>query len=427
MDDCTKAMDALKITGMNAKAPDTFGMNAEQLLAFEHFKKGHNIFLTGPAGTGKSYTLKEMKKWAYEQKKNIGITATTGSSAILIGGRTIHSFLGIGLGKKSASELAAWVTKKFPKVVSKLVALDVLVIEEISMMDAEFFDKVSAFLSILRKNDAPFGGLQLVSLGDFTQLGPVHGEYCFKAAAWPALNMTTIVLKQLMRQKDDTEFQDILNEVRWGKCSKRTLARLRKLKATTFGSGVKPTILFAKNVDVDTINETKFKELVAAGAHTCNYKTSYSSDGAKTWGTMGKIPESVGLCIGAQVVCTWNISLDEGIVNGTRGVVKEFRASGVLIELKSGKEFLIPPVTVKDEDSRNTWMQFMPLKLAWCLTIHKSQGMTLDAVVLSLGDVYNYGQGYTALSRVRDLNSVRILDVEASSFRAHPDVIAFYA
>lgn len=402
-------------------------MNAEQKHAYDNFVNGINTLLTGAAGTGKSYTLKELCSWARSVNKKIGLTAMTGSAAVLVGGRTLHSFLGIGLGKKPSRELATWIINKAPHIAAKLRSLDILIIEEVSMLDAALLDKISEVLKIIRGNEDPMGGLQVLFLGDFTQLPPIHGQYCFKADVWSKLNMETVELVQLMRQKDDIEFQNILEEVRWGKCSKPTLARLRKLKLTKFGGGVRPTVLFPTNVDVDTINEAKYKELIEKGASPHMYKTAYSNDQARSWATSCKIPDTVNVCNGAQVVITWNVSQDDGIVNGTRGVIKKCDAQGVYLTLKDGKDIHVKFVTVTSEDSKSTWITFLPIKLAWALTIHKSQGMTLDAVILALGDVFEYGQAYTALSRVRDLSSLKILSVEMESFKTHPDVVQFYA
>lgn len=408
-------------------------MNEEQLAAFESIKAGKNVFVTGPAGTGKSYALGEYVKWARSAGKIVGITAPTGSAAVLIGGRTIHSYLGIGLGQKPAVELANWVIRKAPIIAARLRVLSMLVIEEVSMLDAELFDKISEFLSIIRSNDAPMGGIQMVLLGDFFQLRPPGGRYCFDSAVWKRLGLEVITFEKIMRQKDDIEFQVMLNELRRGKCTKQTWKLLRKMvKEATKDDGnssssvVRPTVLFAKNVDVDYINQKKFDRLVEKGAKVQKYAASYSNDNAKRWGASCKIQEEVSLCVGAQVVCNWNISQDEGIVNGTRGIIKRFTMEGVVLELKCGKEVVISYINVTEDSNVRNVISFMPLKLAWALTIHKSQGMTLDHVVLSLEDVFEYGQAYVALSRARNLASVKLLSVAEDSFKAHPDVIKFY-
>lgn len=426
-------------------------MNEGQLMALERFREGKNIFLTGSAGTGKTFTLTAMKRAAHAAGKNIGVTATTGSAAILIGGRTIHSFLGIGLAKESAQALAMSVlTSRSPfsaALLSKIRSLDILVIEEISMMDAVLFDKISDYLCLLRdygcggdeattthadagkSKTRTFGGLQMVLLGDMFQLPPVRGEYCFKSRAWLGLEPEIVMLTKLMRQKDDENFQRILEEVRWGSCSKETLSQLEGLTRTEFEHAVEPTILFCRNVNVDAINDTKFKELVdgSSGVSVVPIRTMHSCAKAKTWAAGCKIPDVLEICKGAQVVVTWNISQDSGVVNGTRGVVKHISASCdcVTLEVKDGRQIFISPITIKDEDAKHVWVTFMPLKLAWAITVHRSQGMTLDAVVLALGDVFEYGQAYTALSRVRDLKCVRLLTIRPDSFRTHPDVLRF--
>lgn len=406
-------------------------MNPEQQQAFNAFVNRDNICMTGAAGSGKSYTLKKMIEWAKIQNLSIGVTATTGSAALLIGGRTIHSFLGIGLGKKSAEDLAFHIGQKKPQIRKTLQTLDVLVIEEMSMMDADLFDKISEYLGIVRrKPNVPFGGVQLCLLGDFTQLPPTNnGIYCFKANAWKKLEMNIICLKTIERQKNDILFQNILNEVRWGKCSRESYLHLKQLRKTKVEHGIIPTILFPKNIDVDTVNDYKFQALLGKlnSVKTTIYKTQYSNMYAQAWAKSSKVPETLTLCPGAQVVCTWNISQDNGIINGTRGIVKTCYPTKVVISLTNGEDYTIELLTIKDEDDPNVSFTFIPLKLAWALTIHKSQGMTLDAVVIDLGDgIFEYGQAYTALSRVRDMKSVRLLTIKKDSFKTHPDVIQFY-
>jgi ATP-dependent DNA helicase PIF1 len=234
-----------------------------------------------------------------------------------------------------------------------------------------------------------------------------------------------------MRQEKDEYFKHILEELRWGLCKKDTLKVLRSLKNTSFKNGIIPTILYSTNVDVDAVNNGKYNELVEGGASRHVYKTTYSSSQeAKSWASSIKIPEKIDMCVGAQVVLTWNVSQDDGLVNGSRGVVTAVTPSGPLVKFVSGIEVAIDPIKITPEDSnddKDIWVSFVPLKLAYALTIHKSQGMTLDAVVIDLGDsIFEYGQAYVAISRARSLASIRVLSVKSASFRTHKDVVAFY-
>lgn len=405
-------------------------MNSEQLSAFEKAQKRKNIFITGAGGCGKSFTLNHIIKWARERRIECAVTASTGCAAYLIQGRTIHSYLGIGLAKKTAKELADFVKWKKPFIVSKLRALEMLIIDEISMINAELFDKISEFLSLIRGSSKPFGGVQIILCGDFAQLPPTDGKYCFLANIWEKSNIETITLKTMMRQSDDNRLQEILEELRWGLCTKDTLRLLKSLKHTNFANlkknGIIPTVLYSMNVDVDAINEKQYKELIDNGAETCIYKTVTSISG-KSWSLSMKIPEKVELCIGAQVVLTWNVAQDDGLINGSRGVVIGFDTSGPIIRFVNGRETVIEITKITDEDDSTSAISFMPIRLAYALTIHKSQGMTLDAVILDLGDsIFEYGQAYTALSRARGLEFIKIISVKSSSFKTHKDVLNFY-
>lgn len=405
-------------------------MNAKQQYAFERVVKGNNILLTGSAGTGKSFVMTQVIKWAKDNNKKIGITASTGLSAYLIKGRTIHSYLGIGLGKKSPELMAQFVMHKNKPLAKRLMTLDILLVDEISMIDAELLQKISVYLSIVRKNASPFGGVQLLFSGDFAQLPPISRKYCFDAQAFKDAKIDVIVLDELVRQEGDVEFKSILEELRWGHCSKHTLKVLKSLYKTEFENGVVPTRLYSHNVDVDKINDKEFQKLVDEGAETHAFTTTYSSHPfAKTWADSIKVQEKVHLCIGAQVYVTWNLQGAEQscLFNGTRGVVVAVSTSAVSIQLINGQIVNIEQYTLTSEDDEHISVTFMPLKLAYALSIHKSQGMTLDAVEIDLGDkIFEYGQAYTALSRARTLSSVRLLEVKASSFKTHSKVKEFY-
>lgn len=404
-------------------------MNSEQLEALELVKKGKNIFLTGSAGTGKSYTLQNIIQWARSQYLEFSVTASTGSAAYLIRGRTIHSYLGIGLGQKSSQELYEYIRSKKPFIANKLRKLNILIIDEISMIDNVLFDKISEFLSLIRKNKKPFGGLQIILSGDFAQLPSITGKYCFLSDTWNNANIKVVTLKTLVRQNNDDIFKNMLEELRFGKCTKESLEILKNLSKKEFTHDIIPTILYSLNQDVEKINEKKYKELLLSGAKEKTYKTTYSKNGySKEWSTSIKIPEFINLCIGAQVVLTWNISQEDGLINGSRGIITGMDKLGPKVKFSSGQELIIEHFKIVQEDNSDCWVSFMPLKLAYALSIHKSQGMTLDAVQLDLGSsIFEYGQAYTALSRVRDLNSIKILDVKAESFKVHKDVLLFYS
>lgn len=405
-------------------------MNAKQQRAFDAIIKGDNVLLTGSAGTGKSFVMTQVIKWARDNDKKIGVTASTGLSAYLIRGRTIHSYLGIGLGKKSPELMAQFVMKKNKPLVKRLLALDILMIDEISMIDAELLEKISVYLSIIRNNPLPFGGVQLFLSGDYAQLPPISRKYCFEAQCFKDANMHVIVLEELVRQEGDMVFKSILEELRWGNCTKHAKTILKALYHTEFTNGVIPTRLYSHNVDVDKINNDEYMKLVKDGAETCSYTTTYSNGSiAKSWADGIKIPEVINLCVGAQVYITWNLQgiEQQGLVNGARAVVLSVSTKEVTIQLVNGEIISIEPYTIKSEEDDKITVTFMPLKLAYAISIHKSQGMTLDAVEIDLGDkIFEYGQAYTALSRARTLASVRLVSVKVSSFKTHPKVKEFY-
>jgi len=406
-------------------------LNFEQKSALLSFQKGNNIFLTGPAGTGKSVTLKKMIEYCETEGNSFGVTATTGSAAFLIGGKTIHSYLGIGLAKESAEEIFNYARYKLSHTVKKIRSLKVLIIDEVSMLDIELFEKISKYLSLVRYNSKPFGGLQLVLTGDFCQLEPVSGDYCFKSDVWDKLKLDTIYLIKMIRQDGDKKFQKMLNKLRYGICTDKTFASLSKLKDNKITT-IKPTILYSKNYDVDKINKAEYKKLIDFGAEKKVYDVQLptikkNKDKATTWFNTLDIPESIELCVGSQVVVLANIDQEKGIVNGTRGCIIELKNKSCMIKRVNGSLFEIEyhkNVSIEDKD---IFICHMPLKLAYALTIHKSQGMTLDAVEIDIGkNIFAAGQAYTALSRAQNLKSVSIKAISKDSFITKDSVLKFY-
>ena len=393
-------------------------MNPEQQLALEDVSRGHNIFITGGAGVGKSYLVGEIVK---STKKNIGVCAMTGCAALLINGATLHSYLGIGLATDPARVLANKV-RKFVTIFKRILDLDILLIDEVSMLNDQLFEKVYEFLQIVRKNTNPFGGVQMIFVGDPFQLAPVDGNYCFTSMLWRDIKVHK--LTQNMRQAGDQEFKNLLDRVRWGECSSEDLDTLKKLKTTTFPDGIIPTKLYSKNINVDSINQTELIKL-SSDRDSAEYPTVYLNDSSKKWATSTKIPEKGVFKIGAQVMCTRNIPL-LGLVNGSRGVVTSMETAAVTLRLLNGETVRLTYVTVTPFDNPYISVQFLPLKLAWAITIHSSQGMTIDALEIDLGkDIFACGQAYTGLSRAKSLSTVRVTSVLASSFVTSPIVKKF--
>jgi len=406
-------------------------LNHEQKSAIKNFTAEKSIFLTGPAGTGKSVTLQKIKEYCQNNSINFGICATTGTAAFLIGGKTIHSYLGIGLANDSAKEIYEFVRYKFPHIAKRIRELKVLIIDEISMLDNILFDKISEYLGYMRRSTLPFGGLQLVLTGDFCQLEGVNGDYCFKSDTWSKLNLRTVYLHKQIRQDGDLEFQNMLYKLRYGKCTTKIYDKLLTLKDTEFND-IQPTRLYPRNVDVDKINKQEYEKLIKSGAKMVTYaieypKLSKNKDKTMKWIKALDIPESIELCIGAQIVILANIDQDQGIVNGTRGVIIDLKPSCVIIKRIDNSIVEIRyHKTVSSEDS-NIFVNFMPLKLAYALSIHKAQGMTLDAIEIDIGKkIFAAGQAYTAISRAKNLKSIKIKDISIHSFIINEDVLSFY-
>jgi ATP-dependent exoDNAse (exonuclease V) alpha subunit len=222
-----------------------------------------------------------------------------------------------------------------------------------------------------------------------------------------------------MRQAGDQEFKDLLDRVRWGKCSPEDLATLQKLKETTFPDEIIPTKLYSKNVNVDAINRAELNKLPT---EPVEYGTNYSTDYSKKWATSNKIPEKSILKVGAQVMCTRNIPA-LGLANGSRGVITILQDRAIYIRLLNGETVCLPYMEVSPFDSPRSIVNFLPIKLAWAVTIHSSQGMTIDALEVDLGkDIFACGQAYTGLSRAKSLSSVRVTSVLSSSFVSHPTI-----
>lgn len=399
-------------------------LNEEQKYALKCVSEGKNILLTGSAGTGKSYTIKYIIEYLNNANKKYAITASTGTAAVIIGGQTLHSFLGLGLGTGTVKEILNNILKNKKKYES-ILNLEVLIIDEISMIDKDLFEKISLILSIIKSNDVYFGNIQIILVGDFCQLAPVKGKYCFLADIWNKMNIKIVLLEKLIRQDEDLLFQQILRIVRKGRCTDNIIKVLNKLKDTEFENGIIPTKLYPINVNVDKINNIEIEKLKACGNISKTYTAITSSDKEKE---VGKF--TIELTLNAQIIIIRNINVEESLVNGTRGVVKHLGNDFVVINDVNGNIHTIKYFTDTFNNSissKSSYIIHMPIRICYALSIHKSQGMTIDALELDLGpNIFTCGQSYTALSRAKKLSSIKIIDIDKESFKTNIDVKNFY-
>ena len=408
---------------------DFIKLNDDQTLALALVKQKKNVAILSQGGTGKSTFLIYLHRWCRENNKKIALTSSTGTSALTLGSgraRTLHSLMGVGLAQKGAEQLAYATTRKNKSLVKKLQQLDILGVDEISMHGKTFFDKISDYMSILRKDARPFGGVQLVITGDFFQLPPINDDFAFNGVAWEKIGLHFIEFHIQVRQQGDARFSQILSNARVGELTDEDFVILKNNPKPSFGS-IRPTILYSTNADVDKINFTNYVELVKKGFEEQIYKTTYSDHAhVKVWAESLKIPEETELCVGAQVMLTVNLSLDIGLANGSRGIVVAFEPDGVIVEFTDGEQYLVEQHMYMDEDEI-MWAVTIPLKLCWAMTIHKSQSSTIDCLKTNLAQrIFAEGQAYVALSRCRKLSGVEFIDIVKESFIASPIVKEFY-
>lgn len=417
-----------------------------QKVALIYLTRGENIFLTGAAGTGKSEIIKRFKKWCDLNKKKIAITSTTGVSALLIEGTTLHSWAGIGLGDDTAKKLTYKIlSDKFKK--DRWQNTDILIIDEVSMLNAYLFDKLEKIGRNVRGNNEPFGGLQLVLVGDFFQLPPVKCDiFCFESLNWDKCIDKIVDLTENMRQNDKI-FMECLNEIRKGECSDRTemilnelIVNKKKLKKL-FGrnSEIKPTKLFAKKASVEYINLKELSKLENVISYQSIMKivnksprklTDKMEDYFKSrMNESCTAPDNLKLAVGAQVMLIMNLDVENGLVNGSRGVVIEVNDKYPTVKFLDGREINIMQTVwkLKIDESITVEKYQIPLILSYANTIHKIQGATIDYAIMDLGhDVFEDGQTYTALSRIKNRDGLFLLNFNKNKIKANEKVKRFY-
>ncbi len=400
-----------------------------QTQALDIMKTGASVFLTGEPGSGKTHTVNQYVKYLRARDIEPAITASTGIAATQIGGITIHSWSGIGirsaLSRKELDKIAGNAYRR-----EQIEEAGVLIIDEISMLDGQRLSSVNAVCQKVRRSRKPFGGLQVILVGDFFQLPPVtrQGEqvqYAFASAAWAQLQPVVLYLDEQHRQDDD-DFVSVLAAIRSESFEEAHFSHLESRMVSGQEVPEEITRLYTHNVDVDAVN---LRELEKLSGEQRSFPMS--SSGPRELvdplikGCMS--PENLVVKVGAAVMFTHN-NFGAGYVNGTLGTVTGFHkeTGNPLVRTQNRAGIEAEPVewAIEENDEVKASITQIPLRLAWAITVHKSQGMSLDAAVMDLRRVFEFGQGYVALSRVRSLSGLFLLGINPQALLVHPEILA---
>ncbi|MFA5000782.1 MAG: helix-turn-helix domain-containing protein [Candidatus Paceibacterota bacterium] len=399
-------------------------MTQQEALAI--LKMGHNAFLTGAAGSGKTFVLNEYVDWLKNQGVEVGVTASTGIAATHIGGMTIHAWSGLGVRDKlSAYDLEDLESKSY--LWKRLDRAKVLVIDEVSMLHHYRLDLIEQVLRSFKRNNEPFGGVQVILCGDFFQLPPVArmGErpsrFAYEAKSWQNLGLKICYLEEQHRQNDDN-YLAILNAIRDNEMNVDLGESLRsRLNQKT--NSIEPTKLYSHNVDVDEENERELAKL--PGEAREYYMNDKGREKVVTTLKKGCLaPEVLRLKKGARVMFVKN-NYEAGFANGTLGIVSSCDASGITVRTAKGKLVNVTSASwrIEEEGKIKAEINQYPLRLAWAITVHKSQGLSLDAAEVDLSQSFEPGMGYVALSRVRSLDGLSLKGLNALALQVDPGVL----
>ena len=393
--------------------------------ALDVLKTGANVFLTGEPGAGKTYVLNQYIAWLEAAGLRVAVTASTGIAATHIGGMTIHAWSGIGIKDELTPYDLEQITTR-EKIVKRVKATDVLVIDEISMLDGKVLDMVAQVVRVARGSNEPFGGLQVVLVGDFFQLPPITRNnaplhYAFMGSAWQQLRLLTCYLTEQHRQEDEL-LLGLLGSIRRNEIEDDHYTLLNEQTEIAYDD-IEPTRLYTHNADVDAVNA---RQLAALPGPARTFRMTVTGRKPLIEGLMKNClsPEELVLKEDAMVMCTKN-NFEAGYVNGTLGRVVRFSDGYPIIVTTDGRELTIKPTTweVVEDQKVLASIEQLPLRLAWAITVHKSQGMSLDAVEVDLSKAFVYGQGYVALSRVRTLAGLQVSGMHPNALQVDPRIV----
>ena len=426
-------------------------LTSGQQYAFDLFLSGKSMCITGPAGCGKSYLIKYIKQYCNQNSISIGITALTGAAATIVGGSTIHGWGGLRLAKPDARTIAKTIMLKRYKAKKRWLKTAVLIIDEISMMSAELFNKINKVGQIIRNNECFMGGIQVILSGDFLQLEPIGSDkFCFETNIWKTYIADTVVYMDKILRQSDPIFQNMLSEIRVGNVTTKTKQLLEdriiddkddvSIEIEDEKEKIIPTVLYPHKIAVERENMMEYSKLVEAGAESHSYHSNdvMYNKSSKMASSLTKTEQTIldnvcrasrelELCVGAQVMLIWNMDVPAGLVNGSRGVITKFDQGRPVVVYDNGREVKTEKFDFEVDIGKEVLVrkQF-PLMLAWALTIHKCQGATLTHVIADLSKCFCNAQSYVTLSRVRDMEGLFLSAIDFKRIKANRKVVKYY-
>jgi ATP-dependent DNA helicase PIF1 len=443
-------------------------LSHEQEHALDLFQEGKNLFITGPGGVGKTHLIQEFIKDAERRGKRVQVCALTGCASLLLGcsAKTIHSWSGIKMAKGAKKQIVERALRG-KKTKNNWKGIHIIIIDEVSMMSKKIFEVLEELSRYARLNSKPFGGLQVILTGDFFQLPPIGSmnepdtsAFCFESPLWHTVIPLDnhIELNTMFRQKDP-KYIEILSQVRRGELSKENTHILRehseRIYDVELNNGINISKLFPIRARVDYINQVMFDKINSleheynidkiydcgvylesgigiepAVQEACDNMTATERDyEMNAILSSAQCTEHLKLKMGALVMCSANVDIENGICNGSQGIIIDFIGKDKLpkIHFANGKEMVMSKHHWQSVDYPSIAIKQYPLQFAWALTIHKIQGASLNMAEIDVGtSIFEYGQTYVAMSRVKSLEGLYLNSFNPTKIRANPKVIQFY-